>query len=267
MGKKDAMLGQVVRKLGGVSIEILGIILDLLEKFTANNKQEWLKEFKKFLRKEVCWGKLVSIFDFFIPLFDEEAVEALVKAGKYSKEETKEVVAKWRELADELGYNGPIVWQVKAGFTSKEHALKAGPCHNNWEIRQDCSLRNDESTKKSLVFFIPRLIEGSTKKTADEQLKIMIDLQKELGLPENHLTSFGSISLLAGLILTHFKRTGERTPLERKWVRTDTFNSNISRMDLGSFDDSNLSCDYWTRDVDSFSGLGCFPLGIELLEG
>ena len=52
--EKD-MLGLVVKKLVELSLNILGIIYDLLEKLTGEAGQEWLAELKKFLRKEKCW--------------------------------------------------------------------------------------------------------------------------------------------------------------------------------------------------------------------
>lgn len=182
--------------------------------------------------------------------FDETDIDSNVKEA-------------WCKLANELDYKGPILWQVPAGFTLKQHAPKAGPCYEDFQYLQDWKFA-DKPTAKSLVFWIPRVVEGSTNKTYAEQIIHLSDLRKSLKLSEHHLSSLGSVSLNAALILAHFKRTGEKVPLDQCWVRTDIRNGDEHRLSFGSFDENGLFCnDFWDYERDS--DLGVFPLGVETL--
>jgi hypothetical protein len=210
----------------------------------ADNPQEVGK-----LARELVSRAVESIF--FSPVSDKDLAEELC-----------EVAAKWRRLAAELGYAGPIAWKVKAGFTLKQHAPKAGPCEQNFAYLQDWRLQNDEPTKDSIVFFIPRLLPGSTAKTVDEQRKLLSDLRARYDLPETHLASFGSAALLAGLILAHFKITGERVPQDQYWTRTDTLSSDDDRLSLGVFDEVGLNCGSYSWGDNRNVLLGCFALGV-----
>lgn len=192
---------------------------------------------------------------FFTPLSDNEVAEKLA-----------EITLSWRKLAAELGYTGPVTWKVKEGFTLKVHAPKAGPCYENFQYLQDWKLKNDELTKKSLAFWIPRLVPGSKNKTTNEQFAILSELQQKFRFPKHHLSSFGSAALLSGLIFVHFKRVGERTPLKGEWTRTNTLHSDGSRLFLGGFDSDGLDCDCWHWGGRRDSRLGCFPLGVEFGE-
>jgi hypothetical protein len=188
---------------------------------------------------------------FFVPIHDKDLPKNLC-----------EIATKWRRLASELGYAGPIAWKVKAGFTLKQHAPKGGPCHENFAYLQDWNLRNDEPTNDGIIFWIPRLLPDSTDKTVDEQMKLLSDLRARYDLPSTHLANFGSAALLAGLILAHFKITGERVPLDCYWVRTDTLNADGDRMSLGIFGGSGLLCDNDDWDDSRYAYIGCFPLGV-----
>lgn len=200
---------------------------------------------------------------FFTPLSDEGAVNALVEAGKYDKARATAIVTAWRRLADEHGYNGQIAQRVKAGFTLKDHALKAGPCHKSFDHLRGWELRDDEPTKESIIFFIPRLVANSRNKNIKEQMTLLSDLRQRFNLPAHHLSSFGFIALLVGLIFAHFKRVGERIPLEGAWTHTDTFSFNCDHLFLGPFDESGLGW-HWGSG-NSGSNIGCFALGVEVL--
>lgn len=196
-------------------------------------------------------GETVEIAEFFAPVSDKDLPEEL-----------RETAAKWRKLAAELGYSRPVAWKVRAGFTLKQHAPKAGPCYENFAELQDWNLQNDEATKDSIVFWIPRLLPGSTAKTVDEQKALLADLRQRYDLPATHLTSLGSAALLAGLILAHFKITGERVPLDRYWVRIDTLDSDGYLMRLGNFGGQGLGCDGYGWGSHRHGDLGCFALGV-----
>ena len=192
---------------------------------------------------------------FFVPLSDNEVLEKL-----------SETTLNWRKLAVELAYTGPVVWKVKEGFTLKAHAPKAGPCYENFQYLLDWDIQNDEPTKDSLAFWVPRLVTGSKSNNVEGQIAILAELRQRFGLPDHHLSSFGSASLDSGLILAHFKRTGERTPLNGEWVRTNSLHADGYRLLLGGFGAGGLYCDYWSWLGDGrYPDVGCFPLGVELV--
>lgn len=207
-----------------------------------------VEKFLEFVDELVCE---VAENTFFTHIADKDAPAHLADA-----------VAKWRKLASDLGYTGPVLWVVKAGFTLKSHAPLAGPCYEKFAYLQDWPLQNDEPTADCLAFFIPRII--ATEKNAEEQKQALAELRAKYDLPANHLNSFGSAALVSGLILAHFKRTGERTPLNTDWVRTDTLNSDGDRLRLGGFGGRGLYCNgyRWGDDRDGY--LGVFPLGVDV---
>ena len=194
--------------------------------------------------------KVAEVADFFTPVSDKDLADDL-----------RETATKWRRLAAELGYAGPVAWQVRAGFTLKQDAPKAGPCYKGFAYLQDWALQNDEPTRDSVVFWIPRLLPGSTVKTADEQKLLLAEFRQRYDLPAAHLASFGSAALLAGLILAHFKITGGRVPLDCYWSRTETLYADGNRLDLGSFGADGLYCRCYWHD-SAHDNLGCFALGV-----
>lgn len=205
-----------------------------------------LKEFASALVKDHEENSYVSVVeDMFIP----ESLQA--------------VASKWHNLANDLGYRGPVLWQVRAGFTLRRHAPKVGPCYKDFIGLQDSGLTEDEPTEDGYVFWVPRLI-GTTLKEVEPQCSLLVEMRKRYGLPERYLTGFGSAALIAGLIFEHFKLTGERVPLEKKYVRTDTFVSGGLRLGLGDFDCTGLGCG-WGFDANAADIVGVFPLGIEVL--
>ena len=142
---------------------------------------------------------------FFIPISDKDAPE------KFSL-----VAIKWRKLAAEMGYSGPILWKIKEGYCFLD-SIKAGPCHENFNYLKYAKRCIDPSlTRKSLVFWIPRIIQECKGQNEEQQSAFLEKLRIRLELPSHHLTSFGSLALLSGLIFAHFKRTGERAPLKKR---------------------------------------------------
>lgn len=79
-------------------------------------------------------------------------------------------------------------------------------------------------------------------------MALLAETRRRHELPDNHLTSFGDVGLLTGLILAHFKATDERVPLNTLWTRTDTRNADGNRLKLGNFDENGLNCDNWNWD-------------------
>lgn len=189
---------------------------------------------------------------YFTPLSDSDLPDHLQPAAK-----------NWRKLATSLAYTGPVAWKVKAGFTLKDHAPKNGPCYKNFSYLQNWSF-SDVPTQEGTVFWIPRIVPGSVKKNVSKQMAHLAELRVRMELPAHHLASFGSVALLAGLILAHYKATGERVPLDRLWVRTDTCYAEGDRLSLGDFVEDGLHCGIWYRDGAARAGLAAFALGVEL---
>lgn len=59
---KNTMLGKIMTKIVGLSIETLRALYDLIEKISGNEQQKWFKESKKFLRGEKCWTNVDEFF-------------------------------------------------------------------------------------------------------------------------------------------------------------------------------------------------------------
>jgi hypothetical protein len=171
-------------------------------------------------------------------------------------------LAKYRRLAEEHGVPGgvAVTYRVRAGFTLKTHAPKAGPCRDGFAYLQGWKFP-DEPTADSLVFWVPRVLMGS--KNVDQQIAFLADLCSKLELPAHHMSGLGSVALVAGLILAHFKATGERVTL-REWVRTHTCLAGGYRL-LMNWHGDVLNCATW-GDVGSANDLiGAFCLGVEIV--
>lgn len=178
-------------------------------------------------------------------------------------ERYRETVAKWRAYAASLGYTGPVAWTVKEGFTLKKHAPLAGPCYSNLDFLHDWDIKDDESTQNSLVFWVPRLAPDSTWKTAEQMATHRDALKQRCGLPTHHATKFGSIALHFALILAHFKRTGERVPLNFYYAASDAFHADGRRLVSGGFRGGGLGCSVWGGRARG--AVGFFLLGVEEL--
>lgn len=171
----------------------------------------------------------------------------------------------WRKLAALMGYTGHVVWLVKQGFTL-EYAPFAGFCRKSFDYLKNQPQNqnfNDDPTKDSLVFWVPRLAENSTLKNSWVMEKYRSELKKRYKLPGDHATYFGSIQLQFALILAHFKRTGERVPLKRLHMVSDTLYIGY-RLIAGNFDALGLDCSRW--DEYSNGNVGFTLLGIEPLK-
>lgn len=195
----------------------------------------------------------------------EEVVEYLVPLTDAEVPPEHQVtLAKYRRLAAEhyVQSDVPLCYKVRAGFTLKKHAPLAGPCLEGFWYLQDWNFK-DEPTRDALVFWVPRLLKDSTSKAVDEQMQLLSALRQYLALSEHHLSSFGEISLVAGLILAHFKATGERLPLDGLYIRTDTCRADGNRLSLGRFDERGLFCGLWLWAAEQNDDLGVFALGVD----
>ncbi|MFA6130842.1 MAG: hypothetical protein WC730_01095 [Patescibacteria group bacterium] len=200
-------------------------------------------------------SKTEERLEYFTPVLDHDVPE------RYAA-----TLAKYRQLAREhdVADTTPVCYRVRAGFTLKKHVPKAGPCYENFQYLQGWNFP-DEATSDCLVFWVPRALSGSTCRTRREQVELLSSLRAKLELPAHHMSGFGKAALLAGLVLAHFKATGERIPLDRFWVRTDTCNADGGRLNLGSFDGIGLLCSGGGFDDVADVNLGVFALGVEEL--
>lgn len=165
-----------------------------------------------------------------------------------------------RELAGKGGGGAQVSgWIVRSGFTLKEvDELEAGSLRFG-------SLRGvrlfDEPTRDCLVFWMHDLLAGSFYKNARSQMAVLRAQQGNHGLPRSYLSSFGSASLLVGLILSHYVISGERLPADG-YARTATFTTNRHRLCVG-WRNGRLVLEDWRDDNQRFADLGTFALGAE----
>lgn len=192
--------------------------------------------------------------EFFTPLSDANVPE-----------QYQTTLAKYRKLATkhDVLTTTPVCYRVSAGFTLKTYAPKLGPCYEDFQYLQNWNFP-DEATSDCLVFWVPRIVKGSTSKTASKQKKLLTRLRTKLELSAHHMNNFGKVGLVAGLILAHFKATGERIPLDQYWVRTDTCDADGIRLLLGRFGDAGLDC-LWLFGGRADVGVGVFAFGVEVL--
>lgn len=209
-------------------------------------------------------NSLVSVANLISGLSEEELANTFFVpiADKDLPAKFKEITANWRKLATEHGYTGPVAWRVREGFTLKEHAPRAGKVYDDFRYLQEWKLQNDEPTKSASIFWIPELLVDSKSKNVDQQKALMAETRTRYALPEHHLSSFGSSALIVGLVLAHFKRTGERTPLNCEWARTDTPHEDGRRLCVGDFGEYGPFCSSWNDSSDN--DLGVFAVGVEL---
>ena len=157
----------------------------------------------------------------------------------------------------------PLCYRVAKGFTLRGHAPKAGHCREDFRYLQNWDFV-DEPTQDCLAFWIPRLVPGSTGKTVNEQKIHLAEFRQCLELPPHYCSNFGTASLLSGLILAHYKATGEQVPLNGLWTRTDSCDADGFRLGLG-WDPGGLGGDGWRCDDGRYGHIGCFALGVETL--
>jgi hypothetical protein len=223
-----------------------------------------VKEFAADLAREAAENV------FFEALTDEQAIGLLTPTGEgVTSEEVyavENMVRKWRQEASELNFNSLIAWKVRAGFSLTEHAPRIGPCYKRFEDVAQWNLENHEPTVDSVVFWIPRLVPYSLNKNAAEQMQLLAELRQGLELPVNHLNSFGSAALLAGLVLSHNARTGERVPERDFFVRTDTAFPDIGRLRLSFYPEDGVTLDRspYNSGCHHPKG-GCFPIAVHPL--
>jgi hypothetical protein len=173
----------------------------------------------------------------------------------------------WRAAASSLDVapDVPVAYLTYPGFTLKEHLPQVGPCDEDWTYLQNWPLTNDQPTGFKVLFWIPRLVPGSTDKTVNEQRALLAAFREKHAFPNSHCASFGSAVDLAALIVAHHAATDERVPCARLYARTDTFHADGYRLSLGSFGAVGLSYGGWDWDVNRDYDLGCFPLGLQPL--
>lgn len=166
----------------------------------------------------------ININDFFTPLTDREARKFLIKRISCSASNAADLVAKVRRMFARESLHPPwlpVAWQVRAGFTLKL-AARVGPCAGDFQSIEELDFP-DSPTKGGIVFSNLVEIPYTGNMSFAEQRAILSNLRKEYELPRRFLSSFVSASLLAGLMLAHYKRTGVMSPQGDTWALTDTW--------------------------------------------
>lgn len=194
---------------------------------------------------------------------DDEAIQLLIQQKGYTLVWAQGIVSSWRKYASYMGYPGPVAWEIKQGFTLKIHAPLAGPCQEKLEYLQNWVFA-DTTTEDSLVFWVPRLAEASIGESITQMEAHRAEQRRVHNLPANHCDRFGLIALLFALVLAHFKRTGERVPLNFLYAASDTLRADGSRLVAGGFRSNGLGCGRWGGSVGGGS-VGFFLLGVEKL--
>ena len=89
------------------------------------------------------------------------------------------------------------------------------------------------------------------------------ELRTHYNLPENHCDRFGSIALLAALIMAHFKRTGKLALSNNFFVVSDSFDECDWHFFCGFYDPNSIDIEIWPKLNCSSDGIGFFLLGVE----
>jgi hypothetical protein len=172
--------------------------------FGLEDRDLWLRAVNNFYKRR---GK--SRIQDNSPAADRNEVFVSALSNDAIPDHLKPTLVKWRKMTDEcFSYSGPIVWKVQAGFTLKRHAPYAGSYSRDLTHIQNWDFE-DKPTVNSFVFWIPRIVPGSDGYLeAWKQSLLLNDLRERFYLPSNHLSSFGDISLLAGLMVAYFEMVG-----------------------------------------------------------
>lgn len=198
----------------------------------------------------------------FTALTDKEAVERLSTKARsgYAREQARQIVAKYRAQASKQGVpeTSPLHYVAPKGFKLKGYSVSRFFYHGT---HRDGNAIKEETTELCLASWIPRLVEGSENKHAGEQLVLLASLRNRMELPEHHLASFGSVTLLVGLIMGHFKATGEMLPFTDGYARTDTHYEVGRRLCLRWT--MGVTCDAFYTD-GPLHKTGVFALGVEV---
>lgn len=185
-----------------------------------------------------------------IPLRDNEVPRRL-----------RPMIELYRQIPTEQEYLGPRVWGVMNGCTLKSTIPRSGRCHEDFRHLQKWDF-DDEPTVSAVVFWVPRLLKGSVGKSRREQLVLLSKLRHNLGLPEHHLTGFGSAALVAALLVAELLFGENDTALVGSSVRTDTRRREGDFLKLGVTPEKLLSCTRYGKPCQD-PILGAFALGIE----
>lgn len=200
---------------------------------------------------------------FVIPLSDQEAIELLIQHNGHTLERAVAIVRSWRKYASYIGYPGPIAWKIRQGFNLKTSAPLVGQCNDDLKYLQEWSF-TDTPTVDSLVFWVPRLAEASIGESITQMEAHRAEQRRVHNLPANHCDRFGLIALLFALVLAHFKRTGERVPLNFLYAASDTLRADGRRVVAGDFRSYGLRCYGWDGSIGG-GDVGFFLLGVEKL--
>jgi len=178
------------------------------------------------------------------------------------------LVCDCQDIADKVGTlkGDPIFWRVRAGVQFLPDIMELGPVEKRLNYGY-LDINDEPTTRDQLVFWVPCVIPWSLGKTVQEQIGLLEDLRRESKgpLPVGFLDSFGTATVLSGLILTYYRLSGEKV-LEPYYLeaRTNTvFKSWVftRRIVIDSFGQDGLSFDTCLSDKRANDDVGCFAYG------
>jgi hypothetical protein len=225
-------------------------------------------------------------------LDDDKLAMEILEAGGGGKEESRHITNSWRKLATDVDHEGSISLLVKKGFNMDGEefqlsSLKRRPpsqtttdmlvfCIPTLFTNMHCP-KFGLDTEKNVLFSFKEMDSETREvvyvdlKRAPENAKELLSvIRKEYNLPSHHLTRFGSIELLTGILfsLGFTKKNPVRRIFPNIMFLVDKPSDSSSDGDhylvgfdgLGRLSTWNLqiACVF---SLESF--VSCFPLGIE----
>lgn len=240
-----------------LSEERAAILKRLLEEGTIDHSIFDLLQSADSIEQESEKGTV----DFVTPLSDHAAI-LLLTEHEQTQEEAAETIKAWKQYALSQDYMGKVAWLVRAGFTLKKHASKAGPCFQNLGYLQNWLLQHEGATENALVCWVPRLVKDSEGKTIAQMTQMREELRNKHHLP--YCDSFGSIDLLFAVILAYYKHVGGRVPFNFVHAVSDAFHADGDRLIVEGMAEQGLRCYCW-NDCYGPSRFGFFLLGVKHL--
>lgn len=229
---------------------------------------------------------IINPLDWCRPLEDGDVPERLLGIPDQYRRIHTEVLPRLREshrIGDArifrfIDEGGCIAYQVRAGFTMKEHGARAQNTYDWGDIVVHRDF-DDAPTQDAIVFWIPCPIPGAFSRNVEEKLAILAGIREEVGLSRQHLNCFGSGSLITLLILTYFETTGRVHLPMGFYAVTDTMVRSspkvVNQMALGGWTGDGLAgidqkpglmqSSVNPEERSSGHDVGCYALGVELL--
>lgn len=194
---------------------------------------------------------------------DKAAIELLMTTNSYTLDEATRIVTGLRERANTHEYAGPTLWGLIDGFDMRRDGPNYGPCSSNF-MSESIFEKVPTVAHGRPVFWIPRLLNGSCKKSSEDMFSLLTKACVGLETSLDRF-GFGRAETLTALILGHLKMSGERVLLNKEVLTASTHLVGFSLRGLTiGFKESeglNISDWYYIEHNRGFNNLGCFMVG------